>query len=636
MSVRTPVLCAVSTLALLLALPGDLTAQRADTAARAPAPPGSAGGQQAASTVVLTKLTTTIGLTSTVCKGNSHMGGIAWVDYNGDHWPDLFITNGSNRQHFLYRNNGNGTFTDQSSLVPKPNVTLEDGGVVFGDLENDGDQDIVVYVDNPVFNTLFFNTAAGGPNLLYRNQGNGTFTQEAGTAGIVDPQGRRNDVGGLADYDRDGFLDLYLGHWQRLSPFNEGITDYSRLLHNDGDGTFTDASASTHVNGYGRDVLTCMWFDANLDGWQDLYVGNSHPETFGYPDMDSNDILYMNSGSGFFWDETGNPRLFGDDSKAAMGQDIGDVDGDGDWDLYVTDVFDLGPEPFGNALYHGSPEGRFQDNTADLAGVATTLQNVSWPCNFADFNLDGWVDLWVGTGENTVREFLFLNDQDGTFTELVVPGFSGLFTKGGSFADYDGDGDVDLCLWNDELQSTCIYRNDSAIACNWVEFKLIGSTSNRSAIGALVRLTGNGLTQMRRVSGGDSAHSQQDLILHFGLDQATSVDIAVDWPNGLHEEFTNVGVNRLHFLVEGQGFLPEQLTSSISRWSTSAQTLTVATLTNHGGRETHSATGYGPLPYVVTGLGHQAVFAGVPANPGTVTVTSSSGANWVLPVTTVP
>ena len=633
MTVRTALLLGLAVAGLAGATPGQGQtpgSTRGDAAAGAVSLAGSPA-------VTLTRVTSEIGLTGAYTEGNSHMGGVAWVDYNGDYWPDLFITNGGGFDHYLFRNEGDGTFTDVSNLVHKPDISVEDGGVCFVALDNDGDEDIVVYVDSPQFLTLGFNVSEGGPNLLYRNNGDGTFSEDALAAGIVDPLGRRNDVGGLADYDHDGYLDLYLGHWQRLSPFTEGITDYDRMLHNDGDGTFTDSSAATRVNGYGRDPLAVCWFDANMDGWQDLYVANTHPYTTGYTDMDSNDTLYVYDPTrGRFWDETGNPRGVGDDSKAAMGVDVGDIDNDGDWDVYVTDVYDLGDPPPGNALYLGTPEGRLLDNEAPQRGVATDTQNVSWPCNFTDFDNDGWVDLWVGTGEVNAREFLFLNDQDGTFTEVSVPDFTSNRVKGGSVADYDGDGDMDIASWNEE-SDTCIFRNDTDNGRSYIQFKLFGNTSNRSAIGATVFVTVNGETQMRRVSGGDSAHSQQELLLTFGVDQATVVDeVVFRWPNGNEETFNNVPANRLHFVGEGQGPLPESLVGSTARWSTSAETLTVVTASSYGGRAQHFAQGYGFLTYFADTVSYRRVFNNIASAPATVSVVSDSGASWSIPVTIVP
>jgi len=583
--------------------------------------------------LVFTRLTSEIGLSSTFTQGNTQTGGVAWIDYNGDHLPDLFISNGSGLAHKLYRNNGDGSFSDVSGLVSKPDLALEDAGALFGDLDNDGDQDLLVYVDSPSYSPTLPNTEGGGPNLLYANQG-GTFSELGRISGLVDPSGRRNTTGGLADYDRDGLLDVYLGHGQRNNPPAEGVTDFDRLLRGTGGGLFSDVTATTRIDGYGRDASASLWFDVDDDGRPDLYVGNAGSFDGLLSDMDSHDILYRQDPAvPWFRDATGDPHMLGDDSPEAHGMDVGDIDNDGDWDLYVTDKAGVGPLPDGNALYLGRQDGRLSDNVADLHGVVGVT---SWACNFADFDHDGWTDLWVGTEGATVPELLYLNDRDGTFRSVAVAGFNGNDVRGGACADYDGDGDVDLCLWN-QAGNTCIYRNDSFNTQHWIEFELTGSPGNRSAIGAVVYLETPGQpTQRRRVSGGDSSHSQQDHVLHFGLGHHVMAQASIDWLDGTHEELGAVAADRVHFALQGAGLQPEVLTDSTARWDQSAQTLTVSSVTTYGGRVTHQAVGYGPMPYLVTGLGYRAVFASVPANPGTVTVTSSSGASWVLTVLTVP
>ena len=313
--------------------------------------------------------------------------------------------------------------------------------------------------------------------------------------------------------------------------------------------------------------------------------------------------------------------------------DVGDIDNDGDWDLYITDMSGVGPLPDGNALYLGRTDGRLNDNVADLRGVQGVT---SWACNFADFDNDGWTDLWVGTEGAAVPELLYRNLHDGRFHSASVPGFSGNDARGGATADYDGDGDVDLCVWN-QGAATCIYRNDSVGLPHWLEFELTGVTANRSAIGAVVELTAPGeQPQRRRVSGGDSSHSQQDHVLHFGLLHHVVAEASIDWPDGSHEDLGSLPADRLYFVLQGAGPQPEVLTDHVARWDQSAQTLTVSTVTTYGGRAKHEAVGYGPMPYLVTGLGYREVFSGVPANPGTVMVNSNSGAVFVLTVLTVP
>ena len=185
MTVRTALLLGLAVAGLAGATPGQGQtpgSTRGDAAAGAVSLAGSPA-------VTLTRVTSEIGLTGAYTEGNSHMGGVAWVDYNGDYWPDLFITNGGGFDHYLFRNEGDGTFTDVSNLVRKPDISVEDGGVCFGDLDNDGDEDIVVYVDSPQFLTLGFNVSEGGPNLLLICLDRGDGSEETWLSSLRKPLG---------------------------------------------------------------------------------------------------------------------------------------------------------------------------------------------------------------------------------------------------------------------------------------------------------------------------------------------------------------------------------------------------------------------------------------------------------------
>jgi len=579
-------------------------------------------------TVSWTRFTSgSLGLDDTFTTGNTRTGGCCWIDYNGDYWPDLFITNGSGSEHLLYRNDGDGTFTNVSFLVLKPDILLEDAGALFGDLDNDGDEDLLVIVDDPVFDPLGPNPVEGGPNLLYVNQGDGTFVEDGLAAGIVDPLGRRNITGALGDIDRDGWLDAFLARW---APDNEaGLVMDDRVLKNAGDGTFVDATAETRVDSYGRQTLACQLMDFDVDGWPDLYVACVGP-TMDEPD--SNDILYQNCNDGvMFCDVTGDPHVIGDDARSAAGVDVGDVDNDGDLDVYVTDGPGGGTVPSGNVLYLANGDGTFADDSCDVAGVCA---DSSWPCTFLDVDLDGWVDLFVGTTEAGSRDYVFHNNGDGTFGEFRNRAILGNEARGAAAADYDGDGDVDLFIQNLNSPSA-LYRNDTGTDRHWIELKLVGTASNRSAIGAIVRVTAGGTTQTRLVTGGDGAHSQSELAVHFGVGEARAVDVAVDWPSGAQQAFAEVPVDLFHVVDEDAGLVVEELTSPAATWSAGGETLTVTAGTTLRGRSALVAQGLGPLGYDVGTATHTATFA-AEAAPDEVTVTSAHGGAWVLPVTPAP
>lgn len=575
-----------------------------------------------------TNASASAGIDAFTYSNTDHSGGIAWIDYNNDFWPDLFMTNGLGWDHWLFRNNGDGTFTDVSTLVPKTTLAQESCASLFGDIDNDGDSDLVVVVDSPIPG----NFPLGGPNLLYMNKGDGTFSEQGLVRGIHDPFGRRNTSGGIADFDRDGDLDIFFG-MRAIQLFP--LSHFDWYAQNDGTGAFSDATAGTGLAGFGRNAQVAFPFDVDLDGWMDLYVGNVGQVVDGYPQMDSLDNIWVNDGTGAsFADLVGAGAAIGNDASAAMGATIGDIDNDGDWDLYITDNPIDGDAPFGNVLYKGDGLGGLDDNTCDEAGICTSAP--TWSCNFADFDGDGWVDLYVGTLRSIDDDLVFRNDGDGTFTRSPQPAMTGNNTRGGSIADYDGDGDVDIAFWN-AGQDSPLYRNDSQKNHHWLAVKLTGTTSNRDAIGALVRATTGGMTQMRRVSGGDSAHSQKELMLNFGLGDNTVLDsLEVYWPSGTVQVLVNLPVDEVLFVDESAGRVPESLTIEAATWSTSTQEMMLEVTSNFGGRTSFEVTGYGPLAWNPDSLSFADQFDGVASNPGTVTIESRRGDTFSVPLTTIP
>ena len=581
--------------------------------------------------VVLSDATLSAGLGGIYNDGNTHTGGSAWVDYNGDLLPDLFITGGSGLPHYLFRNDGGGVFTDVSSIIPKADLSLEESGVKYADLENDGDYDILVPVDNPtlVVPTQPSNPSDGGPNRLYINNGNGTFTESSAAWGVISPTGRRTSCAGFADYDNDGFIDLYLGGWTMYELPLGTHNDFGRLLKNAGGGTFTDVTAAMGADNYGLDALVCLWFDVNFDRSPDLYIGNvAHTNV--PPLFVPIDTFYLNNQAASFTDQVPLQPLIGNDAYGAMGLDVGDIDNDGDWELYITDVFVYPPRPNGNVLYTttDAPAATLSDNVGDVSGV---LADSSWPCNFVDFNHDGWVDLWTTALDDFNESFLYINDGTGAFQRFEEPLFNDLKTRGGSSADFDGDGDMDFVLvkYQSDLQ---LIRNDTPDLGHWIEFKLYGTTTNRAAIGAVVKVTANGITQMRRVSGGDSAHSQSDAILHFGVGAATSVDVTVEWPSGTDQVFTAVASDGLVLVDEDGGILAPSVNDAGSDWSPRDKILRVRLKSNYGGRVRLSIPGLGPLRYDAASCSHIGAFRGLAARPATLPVRSASGASWAVPL----
>jgi hypothetical protein len=471
----------------------------------------------------------------------------------------------------------------------------------------------------------------GGPNLLYMNQGDGTFEEEAQVRGLIDPDGHRNICGAFADIDLNGFVDLHLGEWA-MNSLPIGVLNNFDWTALNTDGSFVNATATTGTDGYGKDALTCGWFDANMDGYPDLYIGNVNDITDAPPGANpmADDVLYLANGDGTYRDATADSPGLGDDAWAAMGWDVGDIDNDGDWDLYITDRWEVqDPLPRGNPLYINNGDGTFEDNSCDEARVCTGYPG--WPTNFSDFNRDGWIDLFVGTGRDYFPDLMYINDGDGRFTAHYDTELTGNRSKGGAVADYDGDGDVDLFIWN-LTGNSHLFRNEGRDTGSWLEIRLLGIRSNRDAIGATVHATtATGGTQMRRVSGGDSAHSQSEQILHFGFGDSELTDLRVVWPSGEEQVMNDVATNRFVIIHEDHGILTEELTPSAS-WDPATERLTVNAQSTYGGRTTVEIVGLGALDYHADTVSFERTFSNVLANPGTVQVQTTLGTQMQVPV----
>lgn len=489
-----------------------------------------------------------------------HGLGVDWIDYNRDTWPDLFVTNGKGSSPHLFRNDGDGTFTKVDELLGDlPDVEMM--GAVFADIDNDGDEDIYVFTDYPAVGARY---RGGPPNLLLENRwadnggrvlpGEPLFREVAAVAGVEDllpvPEvagpGYRAPTGAFLDYDRDGYVDLFVCHWLGFSEGREGDPNLrERLYRNNGDGTFLDVTASSGVD-LGDDPSTrrpCLAaIAAHLDDdlWPDIWVGNIHlPLPFQL------DRILQNQGDDgsscaddhCFIDRQPDSPGVGDDDSAAMGITVGDIESDGDWDVYVSDLFeyrDAGTTPFGNPLYLGTGNGIvFQDNSAEAAGV---MGSNSWGVNFFDADQDGHLDLFVGTTGDIRTDHFYHGNQDGTFTDVARD--AGFFasradSRGSAVADFDHDGDLDLAVVN-QLGPLQLFKNTTSGAGHWLQVRLVGTESNTSALGSVVRVTAGGRQLMRQVIGGSSAHSQDGLVVHFGLGDATVVDhLQILWPSGL-------------------------------------------------------------------------------------------------------
>ncbi|HHO51258.1 MAG TPA: CRTAC1 family protein, partial [Deltaproteobacteria bacterium] len=582
------------------------------------------------------EVTLRAGLKHTFTTGNTHTGGVAFVDLNQDHWPDLYISNGAGSPSYLYRNEGDGTFTDVSEAVRKPSPGLECAGVKAADIDNDGDLDLIVPVDNPQTMISFVEQPhEGGPNLLYINEGGLRFREGAQAAGLIDPLGRRTAAAAVADHDRDGCIDLYLVNWAMASLPAGNNPD--RLLRGACDGTFTEVASPGAGWGLGRDGLVAFWWDADHDLYPDLYVGNNSYEDRS-PDFVPDDVLYRNhEGVLSEWSLPG----VGQDAWAAMGVDVGDIDADGDWDLYVTDVWELPPSPQGNVLYLGQPDGSLSANACAAAGLCFGYN--SWPANFEDFDNDGWIDLWVGSSLPEDPDMLFINEGDGSgrFVSHRQSGWLGHTARAGTTADFDGDGDVDIFLW-DESASSSLWRNhrmDEALAdrpvAHWIQLALVGTTSNRAAIGAVARLSAGGVPMMRRVTGGDSAHSHRELTLHFGLGSASRIDsLELTWPSGHVQSIEGLAVDRLWIIDEDEGVIEHTLLEASAVLGPDG-TLQISARSSYGGRARLRVEGLGPLTYDAASVSYSGTFEPDPA-PDEVWIVADLGGETQLTVEASP
>ena len=519
--------------------------------------------------------------------------GVALLDYDNDGWLDIFMVNGTRMEgispqrqptNFLFHNNRDGTFTDVTAKAGLARSGWGQGCCI-GDYDNDGYDDLVV-------------TYWGGI-VLYHNNGDGTFTDVTEKSGLAqkDPQPRWNTGCCFVDYDRDGHLDLFVANYvnfdQHATP-QPGSNQYCNyfglsvgcgpqgmgggtniLYHNRGNGTFEDVSVQSGiavprgpavpgfvtdqwipVGSYGLGVSAA---DFDNDGWPDIYVAcDSVPSRF-----------YHNKGNGTFEEvareigcavnENGTPQ-------GGMGIAVGDYDCDGWLDIVKTNYSDQTAN-----LYHNNGDGTFYD-AVYRAGLGGNTKYLGWGVGLFDFDNDGWADIFMSNGHVfpevdtkklhftfKQRKVVYKNLGNGRFADVTSS--TGLAvtqphsSRGAAFGDFDNDGDVDVVIINMNEPPTLL-RNDCPAKNNWLKIKCLGTKSNRSAIGARVRVVTGRHAQMNEVMSGSSYISQNDLRLHFGLGQAKQADLVeVRWPLGQVESFKNVDANQLLVLQEGHGII---------------------------------------------------------------------------------
>ena len=492
--------------------------------------------------------------------------GCAFLDYDADGWQDILLVNGMDwpghkRQRStlrLYKNNRNGTFTDVTRAAGL-DVELYGMGVAVGDIINDGFPDILV--------------TCVGQNRLFRNTGKGTFVDATRGSGL-DRREAFSMSAMWVDFDRDGLLDLFVCNYVRWSTQHDvfcspdgkqksyctpeayrGETCW--LFRNRGDGTFEDVTATCGIFDSSSKSLGVALIDHDRDGWPDIFVAN---------DTQPNK-LYRNQRNGTFKDvalEAGVALSEDARARAGMGVDAGDFDNAGATGLAVTNF-----EGEMVGLYRAR-DGHYED-VAIAAGVGRpSLSRLGFGCLFADVDLDGGLDLIVANGhiDDTVRNVrgnaghaqppqLFLNRGGGAFRDvsaLVGAAFAApRVGRGLACGDFDRDGDVDILMTTNNGPAVLL-RNDRDAGNRGLRFRLVGTTSNRDAIGATVRIFHGGTSQTRTVKSGSSYLSQSELPVTFGVGRRDRVDrVVVSWPSGRTEEFANVATGKSYDCVEGKG-----------------------------------------------------------------------------------
>jgi hypothetical protein len=522
--------------------------------------------------------------------------GVAFFDYDNDGWVDIFMVNGTAfgahpagppPSNFLFHNNRDGTFTD----VTHKAGLLRTGwgqGCCVGDYDNDGFDDLFV--------------TYWGQNVLYHNNGDGTFTDVTEKAGLIQPgpHTRWNVACCFLDYDLDSHLDLFVANYVNYDPSivpppgGDALCKYygvpvacgpqglgggtNILYHNRGNGTFEDVSEASGVanprglpdpyvvrdnwvpaGSYGMGAASA---DFDNDGWPDIYVACDEARS----------LLYHNNHDGTFT-EIGTPAgcalSANGGTQGGMGVAVGDYDCDGWLDI-------LKPNFSGEnvSLYRNNRDGTFYDAVYQ-SGLASATANVGWGAGFQDFDNDGWRDIFISTGhvypEISGRGLManyasppvvYRNTGNGKFENVAARAGPGALethtSRGCAFGDYDNDGDVDIVVINMNGPPTLL-RNDCMSGNNCIKVKCIGVKSNRSAIGARVKIVTGDHTQIDEVMSGSSYLSQNDFRLHFGLGHAKEANaIEVRWPSSLVERFQIVEANQIVHIQEGRGIIRKE------------------------------------------------------------------------------
>jgi hypothetical protein len=497
--------------------------------------------------------------------------GVAIVDYDNDGWPDIFLVNGDRFEktaprpsHHLYRNLGGLKFEEVTAKAGLVHTGWAQG-VCAGDIDNDGWVDLYV--------------THWGQDVLFRNQGNGTFRDETEARGLKSAARRWSTGCSFFDYDRDGDLDLFVARYLEFDPAKTprpGESAHCRwkgfpvlcgprglpgetmsLYRNDGRGRFTDVSEQAGVAGpkqyYG---FTALSGDFDNDGWPDMYVAcDSTPS-----------LLYRNKRDGTF-EEIGlySGAALNEDGQeqAGMGAAAGDFDRDGFLDIFKTNFSNDTPN-----LYHNAGDGTFTEVTM-AAGLAVNTLFLGWGAAFLDFDHDGWKDIFVANGhvypevdqlpvgENYKQQrLLYWNRRDGQFYDISSQAGPGILarhsSRGIAVGDLDNDGSLEIVVVN--LHEPPSLLKNFGEKANWLLIRAL-TPAGRDAVGARITVTTEDGRQTDEVRSGGYHISQSDFRLHFGLGQASRATVTVRWPDGNTETLADIPANRIVVIQEGKGVL---------------------------------------------------------------------------------
>jgi hypothetical protein len=574
---------------LMPALSGALALTIAQEPSKSSAPPAQAAKDNPAVTVRFTDIRKAAGITfkqdSTQTEEKFYletMGtGVAWIDYDQDGLMDLYFVQSGPTDAYkpaypmrsaLYHNNGDGTFTDVTEKAHVGGEGHYGQGVAVGDYTNNGLPDLYV--------------TGYGRAILYRNNGDGTFTDVTAQAGVAD-EGAWSTSAGWFDFDKDGWLDLVVTNYLDWSPKNNmwcgerapGYRSYcnpnnfrgqkTKLYRNNHDGTFTDVSEKSGVGLPESKGMGVVLADLNNDSWPDIAVANDTWPNF----------LFQNNHDGTFSDVSLISGLAASEDgryEAGMGIDAADVDGDGLLDIYITHLdFEL------NRLYHNNGDGTFTDVTysSGIGNKAMLLSGVS--TKFIDYDNDGWPDILQANGAmlDNVSLYhslvsyeepllMFHNLGHGKFeksSDSLGPDFSRpVAGRGLATADFFNDGQVGFAV-NCRGDYPELMRNEGT-PNHWLEVLLIGTRSNRDGIGATLKVTSEGMVQVDQAKGGTSYMSASDPRIHFGLGKRTRIEsLQITWPSGQIDKLSKVPIDTIIAVKEGVGIVPHPFPKAKTR-----------------------------------------------------------------------